>query len=201
MSKALSKAMKVSVLALSMFAAYANAADVGGVKLTGSVFDSTCRVTVNSEDAAAVPTVSIGSLRAGDATTAAVGDLVGSPSPDLTIEVSDCSNTSNPKAISFNQGVYGSVDNGKSSYKNSLIGQVDAATGVNAAIIAKPNATADYQAVDFNAEIPLIQTSDVDDDDAPYVGSVVVKAQYMKTNANITSGAFESIATFDIVYI
>lgn len=201
MSKALSNAMKVSALALSLFAGFANA-DVGGFKLQGTVMDTTCIVTVNGVDATdpGQSMFSLGSLTAASAASAAVGELVGDQmATAITIAVSDCSSQSDPKAITFSQGVNGAVVNGKSGYKNTVVN--GGSTGVNAAITAVQSGSTDFVPVDFGTPIDLTQTSDALDPDVPYAGELRVKAQFMKVNDSVTSGTFETMATFDIVYI
>lgn len=197
MSK-MSKVVKCSALALSLLTAYAQAGEqAGGVKLTGNVFAGTCHVAVNSKDATTVPEFSLGSLSAADAKTAAVGSLVGTASTDIVIEVSGCADNAQPKNISFTKGVYGTSSNGGDSYENSLIGSTDAATGVNAAIVTTDATPA---AVTFGQELELNETSDPEDPEDAFVGNVVLKAQFVKASDTITSGSFESVATFDINY-
>lgn len=203
----ISKVTKVSFLALSLAAAGAQAADDGvvnddgGITLLGHVYAGTCTVTTDGQSSTDTvrPEVTMPSVLVTDTTGAALGDLVGDSYTPFKIEISNCASDTAPKAITFNKGVYGSDAADVSSYKNAYVGKGGSpvATGINAAIVLKDAPTA---AVAFDTEIPLIETSSGATSGADYVGSVTVGAQFIKTAATVTSGAFQSIATFDIVY-
>ncbi|WHP33066.1 fimbrial protein [Trabulsiella odontotermitis] len=203
----ITKVTKVSLLALCMAAAGAQAADDGvvnddgGVTLLGHVYAGTCTVTTDGQSSTDTirPEVTMPSVLVADTSSASVGDLVGDGYTPFKIEISNCASDTAPRAIQFNKGVYGSDAADVSSYKNAYIGKggTPVATGVNAAIVSLDAPTA---AVAFNTEIPLVETSDSATTGADYVGSVTMGAQFIKTAATVTSGAFQSIATFDIVY-
>jgi type 1 fimbria pilin len=203
MSK-VSKALKYSVLAMGLVAGFAHAADDGivsddgGIELAGHVYTGTCYVTVDGQDATATvrPQVTLPSILTADVGASAVGALLGGDFSRFKIEVSKCGDVLVPKAIAFNQGIYGVDSNGIDSYKNSLIGKgaTPVATGVGAAMVLPSAPTV---AVTFGQALPLVKTSATDD---PFVGNVEVGAQFIKTAATVGSGIFTSVATFDIVY-
>ncbi|KNC88524.1 fimbrial protein [Trabulsiella odontotermitis] len=203
----ISKVTKVSFLALCMAAAGAQAADDGitnddgGVTLLGHVYAGTCTVTTDGQSSTDTvrPEVTMPSVLVTDTTGASLGDLVGDGYTPFKIEISNCASDTAPDAIQFNKGVYGSDAADVSSYKNAYVGMggTPVATGVNAAIVLPSAPTA---AVEFNTPIPLVETSASATTGADYVGSVTVGAQFIKTAATVSSGAFQSIATFDIVY-
>ena len=196
--------MKASVLALSLVAAFANAADDGvvsddgGVTLLGHVYSGTCKVTTDGQDSTDTvrPEVTLPSILVADTQAAAIGDLLGDNFSKFNVEVSGCAGAVVPKAIAFNQGVFGVDSAGVDSYKNDFIGQgsTPVATGVNAAIVLP---SAPTSAVTFGQPLPLVKTSAAE---ADFVGNIEVGAQFIKTAATIGSGAFSSVATFDIVY-
>ncbi|MFD3248074.1 fimbrial protein [Rahnella aquatilis] len=196
--------LKASVIALTLVSAFANAADDGivsddgGVTLLGHVYTGTCVVTTNGQDSTDTvrPEVTMPSILIADVKDAAIGDLLGDNFSKFNVEVSGCADDVVPKAIAFNQGVFGVDSAGVDSYKNDFIGQgsTPVATGVNAAIVLPSAPTA---AVTFGQELPLVKTSAGDTD---FTGNVEVGAQFVKTAATIGSGAFTSVATFDIVY-
>ena len=203
----ITKVTNVSLLALCLAAAGAQAeddgvvGDDGGVTLLGHVYTGTCTVTTDGQSSTDTvrPEVTMPSVLVTETTDAKLGDLVGDGYTPFKIEISNCASETAPKAIQFNKGVYGSDAADVSSYKNAYVGKggTPVATGVNAAIVSPGAPTT---AVAFNTEIPLEETSAGATSGADYVGSVTMGAQFIKTAATVTSGAFQSIATFDIVY-